>query len=348
VKYVLDEFKDINICCYYYVIMKDIPQTFISKYKPFRISDFQASPEFLSVLKALFVMDDLNLLFVGDANAGKTSFLYAVIREYYNIENNGAIPENNIMFINNLKEQGINFFRSEMKTFCRSHSSIYGKKKMIIIDDMDSINEQSQQVFRNYIDKYKRNVNFIFACSNTQKIIESIQSRVHILHIKSLNETQIRVIMDKIIENECIKISDDAKKFILKISDNAIRNVINNLEKIYIYGLNETECVSTDNCRQLCSNISLQQFETYIHSFANRDIYKSIQILYNIHDYGYSVIDILNYFFTFIKVTDLLSEMQKYKIIPVICKYITIFNKIHENVIELALFTNEISTIIIN
>ena len=325
--------------------MPDIPQTFISKYKPVQISDFQASVEFLSVLKALFTMDDLNLLFVGDANSGKTSFLYAVIREYYN---DGTIPENNIMFINNLKEQGINFFRSEMKTFCRSHSSVYGKKKMIIIDDMDSINEQSQQVFRNYIDKYKRNVNFIFTCSNTQKIIESIQSRVHILHIKSLNETQIKVIMDKIIESEFIKINDDAKEFILKISDNTIRNVINNLEKVYIYGLNKSEIVSTDNCKQLCSNISLQQFEIYIQSFAERDIYKSIQILYSIHDYGYSVIDILNYFFTFIKITDLLDEMQKYKIIPIICKYITIFNKIHENVIELALFTNEISAIIIN
>ena len=164
--------------------MKDIPQTFISKYKPFRIGDFQASGEFLSILKALFVIDDLNMLFVGDANSGKTSFLYAIIREYYGVANESALPENNIMFINNLKEQGINFFRTEMKTFCRSHSSIYGKKKMIVIDDMDSINEQSQQVFRNYIDKYKRNVNFIFACSNTQKIIESIQSRVHILHIK--------------------------------------------------------------------------------------------------------------------------------------------------------------------
>lgn len=326
--------------------MKDIPQTFISKYKPFRIGDFQASSEFLSILKALFVIDDLNMLFVGDANSGKTSFLYAIIREYYGVANESALPENNIMFINNLKEQGINFFRTEMKTFCRSHSSIYGKKKMIVIDDMDSINEQSQQVFRNYIDKYKRNVNFIFACSNTQKIIESIQSRVHILHIKSLNDMQIRVIMDRIIKNENICINEDMKSYILKISDGAIRNVINNLEKVYIYSLGKPDEISPEICKQLCSNISLQQFETYIQSFNTRDMSKSIQILYNIHDYGYSVIDILNYFFVFVKVTDLLDETKKYKIIPIICKYITIFNKIHENVIELALFTNEISNIV--
>ena len=85
--------------------MKNIPQTFISKYKPFRIDDFQASDEFLSILRALFTMDDLNILFVGDANSGKTSFLYAIIREYYGISNDSPLPENNIMFINNLKEK---------------------------------------------------------------------------------------------------------------------------------------------------------------------------------------------------------------------------------------------------
>jgi len=323
--------------------MKDIPQTFISKYKPYRIDDFQSSSEFLTIFRALFTMDDLNILFVGDTNSGKTSFIYAIIREYYGIANDNPLPENNIMFINNLKEQGINFFRTEMKTFCRSHSSIYGKKKMILIDDMDSINEQSQQVFRNYIDKYKRNVNFIFTCANTQKIIESIQSRIHILYIKSLNRSQIHAITDRIIENESINIDEPAKEYILRISDDVIRNVINNLEKVYIYSLGKTESVSIEICKQLCSNISLQQFEAYIESFHEGDISKSIKILYNIHDYGYSVIDILNYFFIFIKVTDLLDETQKYKIIPIICKYITIFNKIHENIIELALFTNEIS-----
>jgi DNA polymerase III delta prime subunit len=325
--------------------MTDIPQTFISKYKPLRIDDFQAPNDFLCILRALFTMDDLNILFVGDANSGKTSFLYAVIREYYGIPNDNPLPENNIMLINNLKEQGINFFRSEMKTFCRSHSSIYGKKKMIVIDDMDSINEQSQQVFRNYIDKYKRNVNFIFTCTNTQKIIESIQSRIHILYIKPLNDTQIRIIMSNIISNESINISDEAIEYILKISDGAIRNIINNLEKIYIYSLDKDGDVSSEKCIQLCSNISLQQFEIYIQSFQSRNLTKSIHILYNIHDCGYSVIDILNYFFAFVKITELISESRKYEIIKIVCKYITIFNKIHENVIELALFTNEIYNI---
>jgi hypothetical protein len=40
-----------------------------------------------------------------------------------------------------------------------------------------------------------------------------------------------------------------------------------------------------------------------------------------------------------------LEENSKYKIIPFLCKYITIFNKIHEDSVELALFTNNLAEI---
>jgi hypothetical protein len=64
------------------------------------------------------------------------------------------------------------------------------------------------------------------------------------------------------------------------------------------------------------------------------------------HDEGYSVIDILDYFYIFIKITENVSEDEKYKIVPLICRYITIFNKVHEDQIELALFTNEIMGVV--
>jgi len=319
--------------------------TLINKYKPYYIHDFHMNEDFFEILNILNKIDDLNLLLIGGPNTGKTSFLYALIREYYGLKKTDVFPETNIMFINNLKEQGINFYRNEMKTFCQSHTSIFGKKKMVIIDDMDTINEQCQQVFRNYIDKYKHNVNFISVCSNIQKIIESIQSRMHILKINSLTSNKIKEIMNNIISNEKINVDESIKEYILQISDNSIRNVINNIEKIYIL---EKE-ISLDDFKKMCSNISFKQFQDYIISFRNnKQLNSSIKILYDIYDYGYSVIDILDYFFSFVKKTDLLTETQKYKIIPIICKYITIFHSIHEDVIELALFTNEIHDIVIN
>ena len=98
----------------------------------------------------------------------------------------------------------------------------------------------------------------------------------------------------------------------------------------------------------ICSNISFQKFEMYIDNLSQNNLKESIAILYNIYDYGYSVIDILDFFFVFTKQTEMISEDTKYKIIPYICKYITIFHDIHEDAIELALFTNNIIPIFQN
>ena len=313
-------------------------QLFITKYKPYYIDDFTTDYKMISVVKTLIEIDDLNILFIGNPSSGKTTLLYALIRNYYGLSKTDSINENNILFINNLKEQGINFYRNEMKTFCQSHCSIFRKKKMVVIDDIDSINEQSQQVFRNYIDKYKKNVNFISVCTNIQKVIESIQSRVHIINISPPNTEQLRCIMNKIIVNENIEVDDESKEYLLQISNNSIRCLINNLEKIYIL----EEPIDLELCRKLCSNISFQLFENYIESIKNKNLQEAIQILYNIYDYGYSVIDILDYFFSFVKLTEKIEEEEKYRIIPFICKYITIFHNLHEDVIELALFTNSI------
>jgi DNA polymerase III delta prime subunit len=289
-------------------------------------------------------MDDLNLLFVGNTSSGKTTLLYGIIREYYGLKKTDNISENNIMFINNLKEQGIHFYRNEMKTFCQSHSSIFGKKKMVIIDDIDNINEQSQQVFRNYIDKYKNNVNFISVCTNIQKVIESIQSRVHLIQIPNLTREQLSIAMEKIIQTENIQMDAPSKEYLLQMSNLSIRSLMNHLEKMYIYG----EPIDLPLCKRLCSNLSFQLFEDYIHLIRKRELNAAIQLFYNIHDFGYSVIDILDYFFSFIKITNLLTEEEKYQCIPYLCKYITVFHNLHEDVIELALFTNHIYQILLN
>ena len=84
-------------------------------------------------------------------------------------DNKDSINDN-VLSINSLKEQGIQYYRNELKTFCQTKSVILPKKKkLVILDDIDNINEQSQQVFRNCIDKYSQNVHFIASCTNTPK-----------------------------------------------------------------------------------------------------------------------------------------------------------------------------------
>lgn len=334
-------------------------KTFIAKYAPQYLRDFLCEESELGgtrdsgaeyVLKTLIDMDDMNVLLVGGFNSGKTAMLYALAREYYHSSNTGggtpSLSENNVLFINNLKEQGIQFFRNDMKTFCQTHCSIPGKKKVILIDDMDSINKQSQQVFRNYIDKHKQHVCVIASCSNLQKVVESLQSRLHIVRIQPPTKKQIASLMNKIITKEAIAVDHGCRDYLLERSNDNICNVINNLEKLAIYG-RDGVILSRDICEKLCSTISFHQFELYLGALIRGDLREAMRCIYSLYDYGYSVIDILEYFFEFVKTTSLIEEDVKYKIVPNICDSISVFHNMHENGIELAIFTNKVMRCII-
>ena len=311
---------------------------FIYKYQPLFLKDFEIDEELLVLIRTLISMDSLNMLFVGNTGCGKTSLINAIVREYYE----GSAKEDNILSINSLKDQGISYYRSEVKTFCQTSCSVPGKKKIIVLDDIDVINEQSQQVFRNCIDKYSDNVHFIASCMNTQKVIDSLQSRMTIVKIKALKTENLSKITKRICKIENIHMTDDAEEFILSISNNSVRILINYLEKLKLLSQNITlELAST-----VCTNIAFQDFALYTTLCKKNEIKQAVHLMYGLFDKGYSVMDILDNYFLFVKSTPLISEEEKYAVVSITCKYIAAFHNIHEDEIELALFTNNLISVL--
>jgi DNA polymerase III delta prime subunit len=316
-------------------------QLFLNKYQPLYFNEFESDDEMIDILNTLITMNNLNILFIGDIGSGKTTYINAIVNEYYK-DYEPKQYQDNILYINSLKEQGINYYRNDVKTFCQTCSSINNKKKIIILDDIDIINEQSQQVFRNCIDKYSHNVHFISSCSNSQKVIESLQSRFIIIKIKPLQKNYLNNIMTKIIKLEHIQISQEARDFIINVSNNNAKILINYMEKFKL--LNQE--IDLELATNVCTNISFFIFEEYTNFLLNSNIKSAVKILYDVYDKGYSVMDILDNYFLFVKITNILNENQKYSIIPIICKYISIFHNIHEDEIELALFSNNLYKIL--
>lgn len=314
---------------------------FIHKYQPLYFKDFGLDNSVTDILKTLILLENMNILLVGDMASGKTSLLNALIREYYL----GYTPkeyEENVLYINSLKEQGINYYRTDVKTFCQTCSNIKNKKKIIVLDDIDIINEQSQQVFRNCIDKYSHNIHFISSCSNIQKVIESLQSRFTIIKLRPLKRENLINIIENIKDKENIDIDQEVENFIINVSNNTVKVIINYMEKFKLLNQKITYELAT----QLCSNISFLIFEEYTKLVLEKNMKQSIYLINELYDKGYSVIDILDNYFIFVKNTNILTEDQKFKIIPCICKYITIYHNIHEDVIELSLFTNNLIEIL--
>ena len=334
--------------------IESIHSPFISKYQPDDLNDFQQLDEdTVKLVKSLIHLNNLNILIVGNTGTGKTSVIKSIIKEYYG--DGSDYCHENVLVLNSLKEQGIQYYRNDLKIFCQTCSLIKNKKKIILLDDIDLINEQSQQVFRNYMDKYKHNINFISSCTNIQKVIDSLQSRTIIVKIHPVTYSCLQKIMTRISLNENLVFSCDSEKRLLHNCNNSIRILLNYLEKIKILNLysdshsdshshSHSHCdninVEVDLINKLSTNISYTLFDEYTNLILTNKRVDSVHIFYRLHHEGYSVMDILDNYFTYIKITTLLSEEIKYKLTILVCKYIIHFHNIHEDELELAFFTN--------
>jgi len=277
-------------------------ESFLKKYQPKKYNEYNNFKDTINMMELLLTVHKLNFLFVGNQGGGKTTFIKSTLQEYYN-----SIPNNNILYINNLSDQGIQYYRTEVRTFCKTKSLVKGKRKVIVLDDMDLISEQSQQVFRNYMDNYSHNVLFLTSCTNKQKILDSIQSRLTILKLETIKKKDLVKIFDNIKNNENLSIDEQSKEFIIMTSNNTIRLLINIMEKIKLLEFPINIHIS----KKLCTNISFYSLERFIKKLQKGNLKKSIDIIYNLSDKGYSVLDILSNIFAFIKYTNSINEKKK-------------------------------------
>lgn len=310
-------------------------ETLLEKYKPTNINDFYFSQEFKNLIDKLIELNELSVLITGHSSCGKTSLIDILINIYYNSINK-LKRKDNILYINPLKDMGIQYFRNEIKIFCQSYCNIKNKKKIVVIDDIDLIGDQTQQVLRNIIDNYSNNVLFLCSCNSISKVIDNLQSRLFIVKMPNIDNIKLERICKNIIVKENIDINQEAINFIIKISNNSPCLLINYLQVFYLL----EKKIDLQMAIELCTTINYYTFDKYYNYLKNNKINEAIECLTELYDQGYSVMDIYDAFYNYIKYTNEINEEIKYKIIPAICKYITIFHEIHENEIELAIFTN--------
>jgi DNA polymerase III delta prime subunit len=310
----------------------------IYKYQPKSLEESNLDPTLLAFLEAAIESDQLVLLLVGPSGSGKTTLVNTILHRYYK----GAKTGDNVLSINSLQDQGISYCRTELKTFCQTACTVHGRKKSLVLDDIDLINEQSQQVFRHCMDNFSKNVNFVATCTNTQKVVDSLQSRFAIVNVPPCSRDYLGARMDAIAKAEGISLEPEAREFALTLCGSSMRTMLNYLEKFALLGAT----IDPKTASAVCTNISYDELFTFTERCKAGDLAGALQQIYKIHGRGYSVMDVLDGYFGYIKYADVMTEDQKYSVVPVICKYITIFNQLHEDEIELAFFTNHLVRIL--
>jgi replication factor C subunit 2/4 len=91
-----------------------------------------------------------------------------------------------------LLRSGIDVVRNRIKTFAQKKVTLpQGRHKLVILDEADSMTTGAQQALRRTMEIYSNTTRFAFACNQSNKIIEPIQSRCAILRYARLSDTEL-------------------------------------------------------------------------------------------------------------------------------------------------------------
>jgi replication factor C small subunit len=202
----------------------------INKYIPKQINEMIGQLEIRKSIAKYLEENNLDniphLLFSGKAGLGKTT-LANVIALYFYREN----LKQGFFEFNASDDRGIDFIRTTIKTVV-SQRAIGNKRKIILLDEMDSLTKEAQESLKRIMEQYAKNVLFIFTCNNISKVVDPILSRCNVYEFSPIKDVSLEKYLIKICENEKINYTLDDIKYIMLVSNGDVRKSINNLEKL--------------------------------------------------------------------------------------------------------------------
>ncbi len=198
----------------------------IEKYRPKRFSEVKGHEEIVSRLKAFVEQKNQpHLLFAGHPGTGKTTLAFIIARELF-----GENWHQNFMDLNASDERGIDVIRTTVKDFARTRAIGNVPFKIIVLDECDALTREAQQALRRTMENYTSTCRFILLANYASKIIDPIQSRCAIFKFKPLEKNEILDLIDSIAKHESLKVDQDAKEAMYKISEGDCRRVENILQ----------------------------------------------------------------------------------------------------------------------
>jgi replication factor C small subunit len=196
------------------------------KYRPNRLEDCVLPSRIKSKLEKWKQKSPNHLIFCGKAGIGKTSTAVALAKE---------ISKDNYHIINASKDNSVDYINGYLLKLM-SCGSIFGERKIIILDEADQLTERAQTSLRRPLEEYNRVCSVIFTYNYSEKIIEPLKSRCFQFNFNSLKEdekemqTLCKKRLKEIIKNEKIQISEDELKQIIQENYPDIRKCVNQLE----------------------------------------------------------------------------------------------------------------------
>lgn len=211
----------------------------VEKYRPATLADVSGHQDILATINKFVDSNRLpHLLLYGPPGTGKTSTILALARRIYGADNMRQM----VLELNASDDRGIDVVREQIKTFAstkqiftmggagRGGSSNLAAYKLIILDEADAMTNTAQMALRRIMEKYTANTRFCIIANYSHKLSPALLSRCTRFRFSPLKEADIRVLVDKVIEEEHVKIDSDATESLVRLSRGDMRRALNVLQ----------------------------------------------------------------------------------------------------------------------
>jgi len=198
----------------------------IEKYRPMKLADIVGQDNIIERLESYVKTGNLpHLLFTGNAGVGKTTAAIALAREFF-----GESWQMNFRELNASDERGIDVVRNQIKQFARTSPLGGATFKILFLDEADALTPDAQAALRRTMESYAQTCRFILSCNYSSKIIDPIQSRCAIYRFRALGPEAVTEEIQRIAEEEGLKVSEKAIDAIVYIAQGDMRKAINALQ----------------------------------------------------------------------------------------------------------------------
>ncbi|KAH3673550.1 hypothetical protein WICMUC_003657 [Wickerhamomyces mucosus] len=288
-----------------YSLKLELP--WVEKYRPQVLKDIVGNQETIERLKLIAENGNMpHLIISGLPGIGKTTSIHCLAHELLGKHYNDATLE-----LNASDDRGIDIVRNKIKQFAQKKVQLpQGRHKIIILDEADSMTPGAQQALRRTMEIYSNSTRFAFACNQSNKIIEPLQSRCAILRYGKLQDEEVLKRLLEILKLEDVKFSNDGLEALIFTAEGDMRQAINNLQSTnsgfgFVNGENVFKIVDSPHpliIKRILLNCINQNFDD------------SLQLLNELWTKGYSAIDIASTSFKVVKNMNEITESKRLEI----------------------------------
>lgn len=252
-----------------------------------------------------------HIFITGPPGSGKTTLMKELLQEYAHKTNKknasywGEEPNEECMFLSPEQDRGIQTIRGQVSLFIRQMAPFSTNSetnwRWVIIDDVDTFPQISQQALRRPMETHSHITRFIFIGNSMEDLIPAIQSRC--IHV-SMNLVFPMFNSNKFLEkvgfttDDFPKFTQDIWSWIMNVSQNNVADTMRLLRLIHSVTTVTNQPLNLKTIQSLCSVPFHVDFIPLLSAIQGNRYVDAAKSLIHIWKRGYTCEDIIESFQT--------------------------------------------------